>query len=168
MDVLLNSPCLLFHFLTQLVEGQVLDKVKLYLLRQTLSSRQKCSISTFRDKKMTYFNVLCPKKMSNFNVLPQREGNTEMKFSLSLFLSCAPFPHSLTISSQPSCKTATTSAALGLTHPPRRGVGILALQRWPRIDSLPVLQTEPVINNIFHPVYPCFQRMGYTIATLGA
>ena len=100
MDVLLNSPCLLFHFLTQLVEGQVLDKVKLYLLRQTLSSRQKCSISTFRDKKMTYFNVLCPKKMSNFNVLPQREGNTEMKFSLSLFLSRAPFPHSLSISSQ--------------------------------------------------------------------
>merc|ERR1719500_1551931 len=34
-----------------------------------------------------------------FNVLQQTEGNTEMKFFLSLILSRAPFPHSLSISS---------------------------------------------------------------------
>ena len=98
-------------------------------------SRQKVPYFNILRQKVTYFNVLW-QKVRNFNVLQQREGNTEMKFFLSLILSRAPyphslsissqfphflsisssFPHSLSISSQPGCKAATTSAALHL-HP---------------------------------------------------
>ena len=37
-----NSPCLLFHFLTKLVEGKDLGKVKLYVLIETIQSCNVC------------------------------------------------------------------------------------------------------------------------------